>query len=92
MSWINNVSKAGDLKGTGFLLGRGSPQPQLILQLWLIGNHQVLKSGLIGEAQEAELRAIAEFLIGFSMEIACEERIQPAWLSLVSIINQSPLR
>ncbi len=91
MSWSNSCSKVGDLTVTGFLLGIRSPQPQVILELWGMGNTQVLKSGLIGDAQEAELRAIAEFLIGFSMEMACEERIQPARLSLVSIISQSPL-
>ena len=91
MSWSNGCSKAGDLKVTGFLFGRRSPRPQVILELWEMGNTQMLKSGLLVDAQEAELRAIAEFLIGFSMEMACEERIQPAWLSLVSIISQSPL-
>ena len=91
MSWSNGCSKAGDLKVTGFLFGRRSPHLQVILELWEMGNTQMLKSGLLVDAQEAELRAIAEFLIGFSMEMACEERIQPAWLSLVSIISQSPL-
>ena len=91
MSWSNGCSKAGDLKVTGFLFGRRSPHPQEILESWEMGNTQMLKSGLLVDAQEAELRAIAEFLIGFSMEMACEERIQPAWLSFVSIISQSPL-
>ena len=91
MSWSNGCSKAGDLKVTGFLFGRRSPHPQVILELWEMGNTQMLKSGLLVDAQEAELRAIAEFLIGFSMEMVCEERIQPARLSFVSIISQSPL-